>query len=157
MRLCDSDHLLAAGVEPDRIARGAKQSDAGEIQDRHAVTDENGAIRGLEAFVVGLSGGRVQLNDAVRAALPERVRQEAVIRRLLGHKVSVLATALVEDATWDDPLALEADKVVDETERGVMRQRGDVIDARIRLLVVDLPANPIAHALDGLDQHVAWP
>ena len=46
MRLCDTDHLPAAGVEQDRIARGAKQSDAGEILDRHAVTDENGAVRG---------------------------------------------------------------------------------------------------------------
>ena len=49
MLLCDPEHLLAAGVEPDRIARGAKQSDAGEILDRHAVTDENGAVLGLES------------------------------------------------------------------------------------------------------------
>jgi hypothetical protein len=60
----------------------------------------------LKAFVVGLRRDGVQFNNAVRSSLLERVRQAAVVRRLLCNKVAVLATALRLDAARDNPLAI---------------------------------------------------
>ncbi len=80
----------------------------------------------------------------------ERVRQLAITWRLLGHEVAVFAAALIVDATWDNPFAVEADDVVNVCDLRVVTygwQLGDPIVGRV---VVDLSVDATTEALDGL-------
>ncbi len=92
--------LLGVRVHPNRVASVAEQNDAGDELDADGRANEDGAVVGLQAFVMALGSRRVQFNDAVGAVLPKLVRSGAVVRRLFANKVDVRTLAPVFDAAW---------------------------------------------------------